>query len=249
MTTQSTNTTEELKQKSVGDIVADDYRAASVFKAHNIDFCCGGGRSLEEACIKKDIVPATLVSKLAELDDDNAAESHNYKSWSMSFLVDYIVNNHHQYVLDKLPELEQYMTKVHKVHGESYDFLGELAKKFDMLKDEMTMHMKKEEQILFPYVKQLEAALENQKELDYEFFDTARGPIAALTAEHDEAGNLMKDMAELTNNFAPPEGACTTFRVLYQNLSAFQDDLHKHVHLENNILFPKITEVEKTLNG
>ena len=244
MTTQTHLTQGELKQKSVGDIVADDYRTASVFKAHNIDFCCGGGRSLEEACIKKDVDPDELVGELSNLDDVSS-ESHNYKSWSMSFLVDYIVNNHHQYVTDKLPELEQYMTKVHKVHGKSYDFLDELAKKFDMIKDEMTMHMKKEEQVLFPYVKQLESALENNSQVEDPRFETARGPIAALTAEHDEAGSLMKDMANLTNNFTPPEGACTTFRVLYQNLSAFQDDLHKHVHLENNILFPKITEAEK----
>ena len=247
MTTHTHLTTDELKQKSVGDIVADDYRTASVFKAHNIDFCCGGGRSLEEACIKKDINPEELINELSGLDN-TSAESHNYKNWSMSFLVDYIINNHHQYVTDKLPELEQYMTKVHKVHGKSYDFLGELAKKFDMIKDEMTMHMKKEEQVLFPYVKQLESALENNSQIEDPRFETASGPIAALTAEHDEAGSLMKDMANLTNNFTPPEGACTTFRVLYQNLSAFQDDLHKHVHLENNILFPKIKEAEKQLD-
>jgi len=249
MTTQNTITTDELKQKSVGDIVADDYRAASVFKAHNIDFCCGGGRSLEEACLKKDIDPAKLISELSELSDRSSADTQNYKSWSMSFLVDYIVNNHHQYVLDKLPELQQYMTKVHKVHGKSYDFLDELAKKFDMLKDEMTMHMKKEEQVLFPYVKKLEKALEDGSEIEDPRFKTARGPIAALTVEHEEAGSLMKDMAKLTDDFTPPEGACTTFRVLYQNLSAFQDDLHKHVHLENNVLFPKITDAEKKLDA
>lgn len=236
------------KDQTVGDIVADDFRTAGVFKKYGLDFCCGGGRKLTEACEKKGINIDEIVK---ELDDLNGSgnDMQNYKNWSPEFLVDYIINNHHHYVRTKLPEIKAYAKKVAKVHGNSYPELNEMLEIFFTLKDEMLSHLQKEETILFPYIKKLRKAQTNGEPITPELqLSTAAQAVAMMEDEHEEAGELMFSLEKLSNGFTPPEDACTTFRVYFQNLEAFQNDLHKHVHLENNILFPKALMLEEQLN-
>jgi len=240
------NTT-EISNKTIGEIVSDDYRTAQVFKKHGIDFCCGGGRTLADACEHRGIDRETVIRELNMLGSSNSL-ADNYKDWSPDFLVDYIINNHHQYVRSKLPEIQIYAEKVAKVHGGRHPETIEILRIVKELTADMKNHMKKEEEILFPYVKKLAAAEQHGENPDEPEFGTAAEPIAMMEDEHEEAGGGMDEIRRLSNDFTPPEDACATYRVLYENLREFQDDLHKHVHLENNILFPKTLEMEKRLN-
>lgn len=238
------NITEE---RTVGQIVKDDYRTAQVFQRYKLDFCCGGNRTIEEACAKKGIDPQEVYNALSELDNAGPKED-NYDQWSLDFLVDYIVNNHHEFTRNKLPEIGKYAKKVAGVHGDRHEELQKIYYEFTMLHTEIFNHLDKEERILFPYIKQLVEAEKKGVKPKAPEFGEAANPIAMMEDEHDEAGTSMAKIRRLSNNFTPPEDACTTYRILYQNLEGFEKDLHKHVHLENNILFPKALELEKRLN-
>ena len=238
----------DVKERTIGEIVAEDYRTAGVFKQFGLDFCCGGGRTVEEACQKKDVNYEKVMAELSSLDNQNSAESHNYKDWSPDFLADYIVNNHHKFTRRKLPEIAEYAKKVAKVHGRSNESLKEIYREFTKMYAEIMNHLDKEEEILFPYIKQLVEAKEKGENPPKPEFGEAANPIAMMEQEHDDAGEAMGKIRKLSNDFTPPEDACTTYRVLFQNLADFEQDLHKHIHLENNILFPKALELEKKLN-
>ncbi|HET8864358.1 MAG TPA: iron-sulfur cluster repair di-iron protein [Gracilimonas sp.] len=231
--------TQTLSQKPVGEIVAGDYRTAQVLRSHGLDFCCGGGRTLEKACASKKIDLEEVVSELAALDMADNTED-NYNEWSLDFLTDYIVNNHHSFVRKMLPEISFYAEKVARVHGERDPELLDILQNVRLLRSEMMGHLQKEEEELFPQIKELVT----QKKTG----SVKAAIVEALEEEHDKAGELMAKIEELTNGFNPPENACASYRVLFQNLEGFQEDLHKHVHLENNILFPKALKLEKSLN-
>lgn len=226
-----------LSQQPVGQIVANDYRAASVLRSYGLDFCCGGGKTLEKACAAKNIDPDEVVSELKALNmTDNTGD--NYNEWELDFLVDYIVNNHHSFVLRALPEINFYAEKVARVHGQNHPELLDILQRVRLLSQEMAGHLQKEEEDLFPQIKEM---VQNQK------IGTVKKEIVkALEDEHDKAGELMKEIEKLTNGFNPPEDACASYRVLFQNLEGFKQDLHKHVHLENNILFPKALQLERS---
>lgn len=239
---------ETLEDRTIGEIVTEDYRTAHIFKKYGLDFCCGGGRSLTEACKRKGLDIDTLLAEINTIAGE-AAEEHSYNEWSPVFLIDYIINNHHHYVRTKLPEIKGYAQKVAKVHGKTYPVLLDMLGKFLVLKEEILSHLEAEEQVLFPYVKKLAKAEATGKSPAKELrAGTAAQAIEMMEAEHEEAGRLMAEIEKMSDGFTPPEDACTTFRVYFQNLQAFQDDLHKHVHLENNILFPKALELERLLN-
>jgi len=239
---------EIFKERTVGEIVAEDYRAAGVFKQFGLDFCCGGGTPVAEACEQNGIDVDNLLDELEAVTTDGD-DSHNYKEWSPDLLIDYIEQRHHRFVRDKLPEIESYAKKVAKVHGSRHAELNEIRDEFLMLKDELLEHLQKEEQMLFPYIKELVKSEENGEIMDKRpSFGEVEAPVRLMEIEHDEAGDSMEKIQELSNNFTPPEDACASYRVLFQNLEGFQDDLHKHVHLENNVLFPKALELENRLN-
>lgn len=232
--------TQTLSQKPVGEIVAKDYRTAQVLRSYGLDFCCGGGRTLEKACASKKIEIINVLNDLEALDQaDNTGD--NYNEWSLDFLADYIVNNHHTYVRKMLPEINFYSEKVARVHGERDPELYEIRQRVRLLREEMIGHLQKEEQELFPQIK---AMVQTSKA-----GEVREAVVEVLAEEHDKAGALMAEIEELTNGFNPPKNACATYRVLFQNLEGFQEDLHKHVHLENNILFPKALKFEASLNG
>jgi regulator of cell morphogenesis and NO signaling len=231
--------TQTLSQKPVGEIVAEDYRTAQVLRSYGLDFCCGGGRTLEKACSSKKIEMEQVITEIEALNLTDNTED-NYNEWSLDFLTDYIVNNHHSYVRKMLPEISFYAEKVARVHGERDPELYDILQNVNLLRSEMLGHLQKEEQELFPQIKDLVT----QKKTG----SVKSAIVGALEEEHDKAGELMANIEELTNGFNPPSNACASYRVLFQNLKGFQQDLHKHVHLENNILFPKALKLEAALN-
>ncbi len=233
-----------LGSRTVAELVTDNYKAADVFKKHNIDFCCGGGISVEEVCKKKNLDYKSLESELLALDEQVDA-AHDYANWPMRKLVDYIMDKHHAYVKESIPVLFQYAGKVTRVHGDRHPDTVLIKDLFIELAEELVPHMGKEERILFPYIKQMEGMYDVFQPMPTPPFGSVENPIRMMELEHDNAGSISKKIAELSNNFQPPEGACNTFRVLYLKLGEFVDDLHQHIHLENNILFPRAIELAK----
>lgn len=237
-----------IENKTVGEIVAEDYRWAEIFKKHGIDFCCGGKKPLNVVCAEKQIDLQQLIEKYKTLvQQGDSHPSQSFRDWEADFLADYIVNVHHKYVSENIPLLHEFTQKVARVHGAAHPELVEIAKLFEAVAQEMTMHMRKEELILFPYIKRLVAAQKNQQPLAAPPFGTVENPIRMMEEEHDRAGELMKKIGELSGQFTPPQDACNTYRVTYAKLKEFEEDLHQHVHLENNILFPKAMAMEAEL--
>ncbi len=233
---------ENLEQKTVADIVTENINTAHIFKKYGIDFCCGGGISVKQACDKKKVDFETLKLELIKVDAPK--ESYNYDNWSIDFLVDHIVNVHHSYVLDAIPIIKQYVDKVAKVHGHHYTQVVEIQHLFYQVADELISHMQKEENILFPYIKEMSSSFKKGEPKPLSPFGTVKNPIRMMMMEHDVAGELMRKISSLAEGYTPPADACNTFRALYAKLEEFQEDLHHHIHLENNILFPKAIKLE-----
>jgi len=236
-----------LETKTVADLVTENIKTAHVFKKYGIDFCCGGGISIQKACEKANIDYADLERDLLNVDNTNSRAT-NYNSWELDFLTDHIINVHHSYVEENIPLLIQYAARVNKVHGHHYTELGEIQQLFSMVATELGGHLRKEELILFPFIKKMVKAKKEGGALPEAHFGTVDNPIKMMEAEHEDAGELLRKIAELSNNYTPPEGACNTYRAFYAKLEEFEQDLHQHVHLENNILFPKALQLEKELN-
>jgi regulator of cell morphogenesis and NO signaling len=232
--------------KTVADAVTENIKTAHIFKKHGIDFCCGGGISIQKACEKNNVNYNKLLSELNDLEK-NTSYINDYNKWELDFLIDFIVNTHHKYVEENLTLLKQYGDRVAKVHGHHYTELLEINKLIHAVSDELAAHMKKEELILFPFIKKLVIAKKEQTKIEIPNFGTVNNPIKMMEEEHDNAGDIFKRISELTNAYKTPEDACNTFKALYAKLEEFEDDLHQHVHLENNILFPKAKNIEANL--
>lgn len=222
------------KQQTVANIVSEKPGAAIIFKKHHIDFCCKGKVPLEDVCQKKGMDPEELMSEI-ENSGDKGIINLRYHEWPLGFLCDYIVYNHHSYIREMVPQLIQMAEKVSKVHGHAKPELDEVNVEFQKLASELYAHIQKEEQELFPLIK----ASENQNNFSAKDWENL---VDDLKEEHNEAGNKVHQLAYLTNDYQYPEWACNTFMALYYNLEAFQDDLFHHIHLENNILFPRVLE-------
>lgn len=234
------------ENKTVAEVVTENIKASNVFKKHGIDFCCGGGISIEKACAKNGVDYATLEKELIAVDE-TPNRTYDYNSWELDFLIDHIVNIHHAYVEESLPIILQYSNKVATVHGHHYTEVIEINKLFTEAANELAGHMKKEELILFPFMKQLIIANREGTPAPQPPFGTVNNPINMMEAEHETVGEIFKTIAKLTNNYSPPEDACNTFRALYASLDEFEQDLHQHIHLENNILHPKVIALENKL--
>lgn len=233
------------KENKIGEIVAKNFRTAKVFENYGLDFCCGGKKTISDACSEKGIKPEKIIDALTILQERNDAA--HFDTWEADFLIDYIINNHHSYVTNSISTIEHHMDKVTSKHGEAHPEVVAIAGHFNALKEELLSHMQKEEKMLFPYIKKMLIALRNTLEIQVPPFGTVVNPVKVMETEHEKAGNLMAMINKLSGNYTPPETACTTYRVLYNELKEFEDDLHVHVHLENNILFPKAIELEKQL--
>ncbi|MDX5347457.1 MAG: iron-sulfur cluster repair di-iron protein [Hymenobacteraceae bacterium] len=234
--------------ETIGELVAKDYRKAQIFKKYGLDFCCGGKKSVKAACEEKGIDADAVERELNTLTDaPTTKQTQNFDKWELGFLADYIENNHHTYVREALPALTEYTTKIARVHGQRHPELLEVAKHFAAVAAELNAHMPKEERILFPYIKQLAEAKKKGEKISRPAFGTIQNPINMMEMEHEAAGNAMEAIRQLTNNYTLPADACATYRVAFSKLQEFEDDLHQHIHLENNILFPKAVELEKEL--
>ncbi len=226
-----------MDQRTIGQIVADDYRAAAVFKKAGIDFCCGGNKSLETACREKNLDTNQLAGELAELENSSVGAERDFKNWDLGFLADYIVNTHHRYVVKTLHELMHYTRKIADVHGENHPELLEVASLFAEINRELTQHLRNEDEVLFPAIKEVMKSGKRGAK------STIVMEISRMNGEHEFAGGAMDKINEITNGYALPEDGCNTYRVAFKLLEEFEDDLHTHVHLENNILFPKALQL------
>lgn len=240
----------KINNKPIGEIVRDDYRTAEVFKKFNIDFCCGGKKTIEEVCSTNNISVGEFTNALSEtLNKTGFDKGYNFKDWEPDFLANYIVNVHHKYVAENIPLLLEFTQKIVRVHGERHPELQQIAGLFADVATELQHHMMKEERILFPYIAKLQAAFKSKSTPGPSPFGTVRNPIAMMEMEHDNAGSLLKQMREISSNYKLPEDACGAYTVTYQKLDEFENDLRQHIHLENNILFPRAIELEEQLSG
>ena len=230
-------------ETTVGSIVAEDFRTAAVFHEFGIDFCCGGRRTLADACRERDVEPASVLSALSR-SCSVPGIAPRFDEWSPETLIGYIVGTHHAYVRQAMPLLIAHTQKLAAAHGTRHPELHEVARLMQQVAGEMSSHMIKEEQILFPYIAAAAESVEHGTPAPASPFGSIDNPIAMMEAEHDAAGEAMASMRSLTGGFVPPPDGCTTYRVALQELEAFERDLHTHVHLENNILFPRARRLE-----
>ncbi|TXG37416.1 iron-sulfur cluster repair di-iron protein [Seonamhaeicola maritimus] len=231
-----------IENKTVAEVVAENIKTAHVFKKHGIDFCCGGGITIEKACERKALDYEILKNELLQVDD--APKAYDYNSWNLDFLIDHIINIHHTYVEESIPLILQYSNRVAEVHGHHYTEVVKINQLFTEVANELAAHLKKEELVLFPYIKKLLKLKSEGAQLETPSFGTVKNPIHMMEEEHESAGDIFKTIADLTNNYTPPESACNTFRALYAKLEEFEQDLHQHIHLENNILHTKAKQLE-----
>ena len=231
------------KESIVGEVVAKDYRTATVFKSYQIDFCCKGNRSISDVCEKNNLSADNLIDELNQATHLSNDSANDFQSWEMDSLADYIETKHHQYVENRIPELNAYLNKIAKVHGANHPELFEIEALFNASANELLLHMQKEEMILFPFIRKMVA----DRNAETSPFGTVENPINMMKHEHDIEGDRFRQIAALSNDYAPPIDACTTYRVAFAMLNEFEEDLHKHIHLENNILFPKAIAAEKEL--
>ncbi|KAF2331796.1 iron-sulfur cluster repair di-iron protein [Flavobacterium ginsenosidimutans] len=236
---------ENLKNKTIGSFVAEDFRTAAVFSKYRIDFCCKGNRTVTEVCEKQNIDADALLENVLQVVQSENSGSIDFNSWPLDLLADYIEKTHHRYVEEKTNVLLPFLDKLCKVHGANHPELFKINELFIGCAGELSQHMKKEELVLFPFVKRMVKTKESDGILSQPSFGTVSNPIAMMMHEHDNEGERFRAIAELTNNYIPPADACTTYRVTFAMLKEFEADLHKHIHLENNILFPKAVVLEK----
>ena len=215
-----------------------------IFESLGIDYCCGGRRPLKEACERASVPLEQAIEKLATIEPDaTSAEEANWATRSLRELTEHIVTRHHAFVREEAPRLEALLARVVSRHGEAHPELRSIQETFTALAQELAAHMMKEERILFPFVENMEASAA----IPGSCFGSVEFPIARMLADHDDAGELTAKIRTLSSNFEAPEGACPSYRGLYHGLAEFERDLHQHIHLENNILFPRAVEMEKQL--
>lgn len=231
--------------ETLGEIAAKDLKKAQIFKKYGLDFCCGGKKTVQQACKEKGLDAEQVEQEL--LQSETEVESHPipYNEWNLDFLADYILNTHHAYVRKTLPDIKTYANKVMRVHHENHPELVMVNDLVMAINDELTTHMEKEEQILFPYIKKMAVAKKESQNIDKSFFGTVESPINMMEIEHEAVGNYLKQLSQVTKNYAMPADACASYSLLYRMLPEFDADLQMHIHLENNILFPKAIKLEK----
>ena len=223
----------------IRDIVTADFRTAAVFHNHHIDFCCGGAQPLAEACRAVGAEPEAVIAELDRVVADPYSAVPNFALWTPTELIDYIITKHHAYVRETLPTIAAHTDKIARVHGERHPELAEVARLFGAVEEDMTSHMWKEEQILFPFIAALATAAEHKRPAPAAPFGSVENPIRMMEMEHETAGGAMARIRELTHDYQEPADACTTYAITLKELEAFERDLHAHVHLENNVLFPR----------
>lgn len=229
----------------VGSIVRDYPALSRLFEQAKVDYCCGGQRTLDEACRQRGINPQHFLAQLEDYAASEASPDANVAALSLTELADHIERTHHAYLHEELPHLEKMVTKVAAVHGEKEPRLEQIKNTFLALSAELTTHLMKEEQVLFPMIRQMEAG----DTLPRFHCGTVVNPINRMEFEHDEAGAALAQLRQLMDDFTPPEWACNTYRALFDALLTFEQDMHQHIHKENNVLFPQAILLEQQKAG
>lgn len=235
-------------EKTIGQIVADDFRAASVFKKYGIDFCCKGNRSIEDACEAKKINPNEVYRDLEHIGNASTGTS-DFGSWPLDLLADYVEKVHHAYIREKSPVLLQFLHKIARVHGERHPELVEVYHLFEDSVQDLAVHLEKEEQILFPFIRTITDAEKAGNPLPNVHFGTVANPVQMMMGDHEAEGARFEKISLLTNGYLTPEDGCSTYNVAFRMLEDFENDLHKHIHIENNILFPRAIALEKQIRS
>jgi len=225
---------------TVADLAISHPGALSILMRYNIDYCCGGHRTLHDACTKIGLDPAVVREEIRQRTPQDQDLAFRPERWPSTLLADYIVGNHHTYVKEAVPELEALLDRVCERHGHEHDELLQIREHFRALAEELIHHMEKEELVLFPAIRRLESHDRGVHPMER----MIQAPIQAMEHEHDDAGRLIHIIRSLTHHYQPPAEACTTYRVTFQKLKEFEQDLMQHIHLENNILFRRYKKQE-----
>lgn len=227
----------------IGRIVAENLAAAAVFERHGMDFCCHGHQTLGEACRAHGVAISEVEAELAALSNAPEQKYPDLSGWPVDELSRYIVKVHHTFTKKLLPQISGHFQTVVRVHGSRHPELAALQSAFAPLRQELEQHLQKEEQILFPFFEAMELARRKNKPLPNACFADISQPIAQMLAEHTSAGAILDHMHAASSGFLPPPDACNTFQLLYQELTGLAQDLHRHIAIENHLLFPKATEL------
>jgi regulator of cell morphogenesis and NO signaling len=231
--------------KTVRELALEIPGATRVFENLGIDYCCGGKQSLAAACLAAGVTAESVMNSLEHANGSHTQiDEPNFLSATFVELIDHIVEKHHVFTQTEIARLRALIDKVHSVHGQNHPELAEIRSLFASLSAELEPHMMKEERVLFPYVIGMEEAVRNKRPVGNPPFGTVRNPIQMMMLEHEDAGYLLKRIREASSNYTVPADACISYQTLYQALEAFEKDLHQHIHLENNILFPRAVEME-----
>jgi regulator of cell morphogenesis and NO signaling len=238
-----------IHKKTLAQIVTLNPAAAALFEKYELDFCCKGKRTISEACQEDVVKQSTIEHELEKifaadltLPDDKLADK-----METTELIDYIISTHHHYVKETMPMIYAHLDKVNNKHGEKHPELTTIFRLFGEVKSELDVHLYKEENILFPRILEMNDALQPGN-VHVAFIANYLGaPIQVMIEEHEKAGGLLQQIKQLTSNYTPPESACTTYRLSFNELREFEYDLHRHIHLENNILFPRAFEIQEKL--
>jgi regulator of cell morphogenesis and NO signaling len=232
-------------ERTVRDLAVEVPGATRVFEKLGIDYCCGGGKSLADACFGAGVSLEEVMAAIESGKERYAAQGgEDWQSRSLAELMNHIVFKHHAYTKSELERLDQLSAKVASVHGKNHPELAEVRELFVALRKDLTPHMLKEEQVLFPYIGQLEDAVRNGRPAPTPFFGTVRNPVRMMIMEHDMAGDLLRDLRSASQGYLVPSDGCISYQTLYQALQELEQDLHQHIHLENNILFPRALSLE-----
>ena len=227
----------QLQEKTIGEYVAENFRTAAVFKKYGINFCCKGGRTIEETCRMKALDPAPIYEDLKNTPQ-GAAEENDFNNWSLTELADYITEVHHEYIQEKSIYLLQFLDKLCRVHGERHPELFKINELFTLSSQNLIVHLRDVEEKLFPYIR------EKEQNSEIAFGGDLQAYIEKLQAVYQTEKERFKEIARVSDDFTPPEGACTTYRVTFQMLNEFDEYLQLYIHLENNILFPKLLKLQ-----
>jgi regulator of cell morphogenesis and NO signaling len=235
--------------KTIREIALEAPATTRVFEEFKIDYCCGGRKSLEEACAAVGLDPHVVAQKIEAAVNNQRSRGENGASdkRSASELIDYIISKHHIFTVEEIERLTPLMKKVCTRHGESHPELFTLQTIFLALADSLVPHMRKEEGVLFPYIQMLESSTTGNTRAVPPHFGTVENPIRMMLADHEEDGERLRVMREITSDYTLPEGACPSFTALYAGLQDLEKDLHRHIHLENNVLFPAAVDLEQSV--
>lgn len=234
--------------RSIGEIVTENFKTARVFGKYKIDFCCGGKKTLEEVISEKNLNAAEILMELELVQNSKGSEFEILDQMNLSELITYITDQHHAYIRNQGPVIAARLEKLVRVHGANHPELMEIQNLFSTHYGALTQHLMKEELILFPYIKAMAGNFADNAPKPSAMFGSVKNPIGMMEVEHVEVGRELEELRRLTHEFQCPPDGCTTYRTTYDELHAWETDIHTHVHLENNILHPKAMALEASWN-